>query len=114
MWKRELSAEQVDKEWAGTYTVEVIYAPESIMMYAELNDLIEEQKINPTDKKRVQILLNWLIVKYSAKKDGKPLPERIPHKIFELLAIPAHQLNTMALEEGQDLFLGSSDSKPQE
>jgi len=113
MKKFELSAKQVGKEWAGTYTVEVIYAPDSISMYSELDELIEKQGIDPKDKRKIQILLNWLLVKYSTKKDGKPLPDRIPHKIYELLVIPSHQLNTMTVEEGQDLFLESSEANPQ-
>jgi len=44
MKKFELSAKQVGKEWAGTYTVEVIYAPDSISMYSELDELIEKQE----------------------------------------------------------------------
>jgi len=86
MFKKKIDASFAGPEWAGEYTVEVIYAPESLKMYSEA-------------QKELKLL------KYSAKKDGKPLPDRIPHKLYELLAPEAHKLNTIMLEAGQELFL---------
>jgi len=98
-------------EWAGEYTVEVIYAPDSLKMYSEVAKEAKEKKIDLKDVETIQTLLNWKLIKYSVKKDGKPLPDKIPHKLYELLAPEVHRLNTVTLEEGQDLFLRPTTAK---
>ena len=105
MFKKKIDASFAGEEWAGTYTVEVIYAPESLQMYAEVAKEIKERGFDPKDIQTLQTILNWKLLKYSAKKDGQPLPDRIPHKLYELLAPEAHKLNTLMLEEGRELFL---------
>jgi len=75
-------------------------------MYSEVAEEMQKKGLDPKDTRSLQTLLNWALLKYSAKKDGKHLPDRIPHKLYELLAPEAHRLNTLTIEEGQSLFLG--------
>ena len=105
LFKKRVDASFAGQEWAGEYTVEVIYAPESLQMYSEVAKEMQKKGADPRDMQTLQTLLNWKLIKYCVKKDGQPLPDRIPHKLYEFLAPEAHKLNTITLEEGRELFL---------
>lgn len=104
----KIPPEVAGEEWAGIYTVKTLYVPDSLQIYGELDELIERFEVDTSNQRKVQLLLNWVLVKHAVEKDGKPLPDSIPNKLFEALLPSVTELNALTVEESQSIFLGSS------
>lgn len=101
------------KEWAGTYTISVLYAPFSLQIFKKVRKQVKKEKIDLTDEETLSNMISWTILKESVKKDGKPLPDKIPHKLYMRLYPEVSRLNDLSLEERQGLFLESTVEKEQ-
>jgi len=113
MFKIKIDASFAGQEWAGEYEVKMLYAPEDLVIYKEVAKEIKKKGIKPKlpnemtpkEQKEIQNLLSWIVFKHSVRKDGEPLPQQVPIKIFDLLIPQVSKLNILSEKEGQDLFL---------
>ena len=86
------------KKWAGDYTVNILSAREYLAIGDELaRDLTVEQEI-PRFK------LQYEVVKKAVLKDGKPIEEDMPSKLYEALSSVVLPLNMLNQNEAAALF----------
>ena len=93
----------IGEEWAGTYEVRQLMAPEYLSIGDELIDKMRKQgkeifSIPPHHA-------NELLVYKCVEHNGKPIKRPIPSKLLELLLPEALKLNTLTLDERRDIFL---------
>ena len=90
--------ESIGKKWAGDYTVNILSAREYLAIGDELaRDLTVEQEI-PRFK------LQYEVVKKAVLKDGKPIEEDMPSKLYEALSSVVLPLNMLNQNEATVLF----------
>lgn len=100
---------QLDKKWAGTYTVDQMNGIEYIEVGDDCIEVLKKQG-KPFDR-IPQALWNYCLIKKASKLNGEPLPDDFPSKILELLTKPALDLNTLSAEEEREIFLPSATGK---
>jgi hypothetical protein len=98
---------QIGDEHAGTYVIHVLSAKEYLEASEDLiqQKRLEAQKVgNDFNGQISEIELRRAIVYKAVTKNGKQLPDDLPSKLYELLAVPAVQANMLTQEEGRELF----------
>jgi hypothetical protein len=99
--------EQLGPQFKGTYTIHILNAKEYLQTAEELTlkKRQELQAINETFNGQIsEVALRTAIVYKSVTKDGQPLPEDIPSKLYEILAYVAIPLNMLNQDEGVELL----------
>ena len=99
--------QQIGDEWAGTYTVRMLMSKEYLAVTEEIIQAKRAEAQLRGDEWDGTIPLTEIrrgIVFKSCSKDGQPLAEDIPAKLFELLASVSVPMNTLDVSEGQALF----------
>jgi hypothetical protein len=98
---------QIGEEYNGTYTVHILNAKEYLQAAEELIQAkrFEAQKKGETWKGNIpETELRNAILHASVTKDGQPLPQELPSKLYEILSFVAVPLNMLSQEEGQNLL----------
>jgi hypothetical protein len=99
--------DEIGAEYAGTYTVRMLMSKEYL---AVTERLIQEERERALQREQTwtgelpRTLIQRGLVYAACQKDGKPLPDDVPVKLYELLASAALPMNTLSQAEGQELY----------
>ena len=105
-----IPAAMLGDKWAGVYKIHILSARE----YLQVGEsLVQQQRKNPNWNGQMdmnELRIN-LVCKATLHND-KPVDPEMPSKLYEILSMIALPLNTISVQETEQLFLPSNKVNP--